>query len=375
MTRRHLLGAAACAFVALGVACVDLFHSTDFETLCKRSPTDPQCAPTAADAGADVVETGVDAAVVVVHPDFCAWTSAEAKTQALRACAWLGACEAPMGESAFGQCVIRAQLAFDCGANPYLRPVGAADAFWGCMATAASCSAVDRCVFPGGPQDCNAVPSGSFTACATLGPNKGVRVKCGNPVAGPAVGIEPCVMLGQSCSNEDSSNATCSGALGYDTCTTSTCSGSNAVDCATKGTRKLDVGVDCALLGASRCVDGDAGPVCAPVAAPAMCTGDTAPSCNGTVSSTCVGGKEIHVNCNILGLPCDVTSAAPPAYDPAAACTKVGASGACVDSDTCNGNVVQSCGRGLLFQVDCASVGLGPCAVDANGHAACGRVP
>jgi hypothetical protein len=89
----------------------------------------------------------------------------------------------------------------------------------------------------------------------------------------------------------------------------------------------------------------------------------------------CVGGKEIHVNCSLLGLPCDVTSAVPPAYDPAAACTKVGASGACVDADTCNGNVVQSCGRGLLFQVDCTSLGLGPCAVDANGHAACGRVP
>ena len=42
----------------------------------------------------------------------------EAQQHALHACTWLGACETPMGNNAFGPCYFRALLAYDCAANP-----------------------------------------------------------------------------------------------------------------------------------------------------------------------------------------------------------------------------------------------------------------
>ena len=165
MRSRTLLVLASCAFVVLGLACVDLFHDTDFDTLCTTSPADPACASDAATAPDVVVEATVDA--TVPHPDFCAWTSSQARDQAMRACAWLGACEGAIGESSFGACTIDAQLAYDCSLTPALRPRGIVDAFWACLATVKSCGDVDRCVFPGGVQDCNLVTSGSFSGTST----------------------------------------------------------------------------------------------------------------------------------------------------------------------------------------------------------------
>ena len=88
MKRRHVLVAASGAFVVLGLACVDLFHGTDFETLCTRSPNDPSCG-----GESGVLPDVIDASALdaqVPHPDFCAWSSTQARAEALRACAWLG---------------------------------------------------------------------------------------------------------------------------------------------------------------------------------------------------------------------------------------------------------------------------------------------
>lgn len=366
MTSRHrwFLPAAASSFVVLGLACVDLFHGTEFETLCIHSPDDPACT---GDAAIDV-----DAAAEAAprpHPDFCAWSSSEARKQALRACAWLGACEGPLGEAVFGPCAVRAQLAYDCKAAPSVRPQGAVDEFWGCLATVRSCGDVDGCVFPGGVQSCVAVPTGSSSACGTLAGNTATRLKCAGP-AGRAVGVEPCVMLGKTCAAESTSVASCVGSLGF-TCATTGCSGTKAVDCRTAGTRKLDRGVDCAGYGAGACVDGAGGPACKGGPTAPSCSTDPAPRCNADLLTTCIDGRDVQIDCTKLGLRCDVSQAVA-LYDPAAGC--VDRPGACSGPDKCVGNKLQSCARGSVYEVDCADVGLGPCKIDASGNGACSRL-
>lgn len=366
MRARDVLVITGGAFVTFGIACVDLFHGTDFETLCSRSPDDPQCVGDAATLRDVVVETPVDARRP--HPDFCAWTSAEARLQALRACAWLGACEGPLGESAFGPCVVHAQLAYDCTANPSLRPRGETDELWSCLATATTCSDVDQCVFPAGAEPCRAVASGSFTACGSKA-NRAVRLRCANPLEGRAAGVEPCAMLARTCSTEDQSAAACSGTTGF-SCTRSDCVGTSAVDCNPAGTRTFDRGIDCAKVGAGACVQSDAGPVCAASLGATSCTAERTPKCDGEVATACVAGSDIRVDCSVLGLPCD-DSLPIAAYDPAAACARrAGAADFCSAPDTCTGTRLQSCGRGTLQEVDCTSVGLGGCK-EANGRAAC----
>lgn len=372
MSRRSALAITSCAFVVLGLACVDLFHSTDFETLCTRSPNDPECGGSGDAAPDGNSDGGSDADAARPHPDFCAWSSSEARVQAVRACAWLGACEGPLGESAFGPCVVRAQLAFDCGATPSLRPRGAVDAFWGCLATVKSCGDVDGCVFPAGVQDCVAVPVGSSSACGTLAANAAVRLKCAGP-AGRAAGVEPCVMLGQTCSPEDPSTSRCSGTRGF-ACIVNECAGASLIDCTSAGVRLLDRGIDCAGYGGGGCLAGDAGLFCTPGdRATTACPVQAAPACDGPGVTSCVGGKEIRVACDRLGLPCDVSQAVAP-YDPTAACVDRDA-GACSPAapDTCIGDTLESCGRGALYQVSCGTVGLDKCKIDGSGRGSCTR--
>jgi hypothetical protein len=377
MRRRNVLVVTGLAFVAFGIACVDLFHDTDFETLCTRTPSDPQCG---GDAGrADVaVETGVDARRP--HPDFCKWSSAEARVQALRACAWLGACEGPLGEetpgNVLGPCAIRAQLAYDCTANPALRPAGDTDELWSCLATAKTCGDVDQCVFPAGLEPCKAVPTGVFFACGAL--QGAPRIRCERPVEGRATGVEPCALRGKTCTRENESRAECTGSQGY-TCTTTGCVGNAAVDCEPVGTSTRDRGIDCRNVGDGTCVpsDGGAAPACAPSRDAAPCAVDTPPACvadDAGIVASCVAGKEIRVNCSFLGLPCD-DSKAIPAYDPAAACRIPAGAGVCTDdSDKCVGTRLQSCGRGAPYEVDCVSVGLAGCKAE-GGRAACAPPP
>lgn len=368
MRSRTLLVLASCSFVVLGLACVDLFHDTDFETLCTTSPSDPACGGDSAVAADVVVEATVDASVP--HPDFCAWTSSEARDQAKRACAWLGACEGAIGESSFGACTIDAQLAYDCTLTPALRPREGVDAFWACLATVKSCGDVDRCVFPGGVQDCVAVPTGSSSACGTK-LNDSVRLECSGP-AGRARGVEPCTMVGKTCSPEDTSTATCAGALAF-ACTKNACSGTSRVDCRAAGTRMLDRGTDCAGTGAGRCVMGDAGPYCGLGSGTTACLLDTPLKCDGNnIVTGCIGGATLRLDCGVLGLNCNVSQLT--SIDPTGACMITGAGSCASGTDTCQSDtLLHSCGRGAFFDVDCASVGLGKCAVNVAGHGACAR--
>ena len=364
MRSRNILVVASVAFVAFGMACVDLFHSTDFETLCTRTPSDLQCGSDAATLPDVIPDVAVDARKP--HPDFCAWSSPEARQQALRACAWLGACEGPLGESALGPCVIRAQLAYDCTANSSLRPAGASADFWTCLAGVKTCDEVDECVFPSGVNRCASVATGSFTACGKG--NETTRLRCARPEGGRASGVEPCAMLGQTCSKEDETSASCGGTSGFD-CTTTHCAGTSAVDCNIAGARPFDNGVDCANVGSGACVPAEAGPPsCAPGKKASACDADHEPQCTGDTVTACIGGKELSINCRKLGLPCDVSGIVPP-YDLGAACIQR-AGQLCTSADGCTGATLHSCGRGAEYTVDCLSVGLGTCD-SAKGRAAC----
>lgn len=369
---RSSLGRAS-TFVAASAAlfaCVDLFHATDFDTLCTASPTDPACQrQTEADAATRPdAATRADARdAAPERVDFCAWNRQAALDHAVRACAWLGACEGPLGESAFGPCVVRAQLAFNCAATPTLRPVGAAAAFWRCLATVSSCADVDRCVFPDAVQQCIAVNGGVSDVCGTNG-NAGLRIRCSGP-AGRATAIEPCIMMGKACIADGPSLAQCGGPKGF-SCVASGCAGTAAVDCSSDAQFTVDRGVDCAGYGAGACAASDAGATCTPGRDAGTCSDDSPPACDRSTAKMCANGKETRVDCAELGLTCDVSEPVA-AYDLASACVNRNAS-ACNEPDSCaRGATIGSCARGARFSVSCAAVGLGACRLNAEGRAAC----
>jgi len=199
--RARVLGLLAVASTTLGaglMACIDLFHSTsDVLTACQLDAQAPGCGK----------EAGVDAST-----NFCDWTDDVARQHAAHACAWLGACESPLGRNAFGSCMFQALLAYDCAANPNHPVKGKTHDLWDCLSQATSCGAVNACVFPQGPQACG---GGPFVTCATQdgGFNADVRVEC-LADKDPANG-ENCALWGQTCGG-DLSLGVCGGSAGRD---------------------------------------------------------------------------------------------------------------------------------------------------------------
>jgi len=379
MRRRPLaLATSAVAFVMGGIACVDLFHSTDFETLCSTRPSDARCVSDGA-SGPDVVSEGGNGPRPP-HPNYCAWSSERARSEAMRACVWLGACDGPFEQSAFGPCVVRAQLAFDCQANPDLRPAGATDDFWSCLATVRSCGDVDRCVFPSGAvEKCVEISSGTFNACGNG--NTSAHVNCAAPGLGRPVGVEPCAMRGKTCSRIDIHSASCTGTRDENdsgvNCTTSKCKGTSAIACRS-GPDALDDGFDCASQGGT-CIIVAGAPACTSPKG-AACAVASPPTCDADKKkvTACVGGHEVSVDCSLLyahtaadGFGCDVSKlAGADVYDLTAAC--VASASTCTDEETCTGTSITSCGRGVAQTFDCGSAGLGACRKNsATGKVAC----
>lgn len=344
--RRLALVLASAAFV---VACVDLFHGTDFTTLCTGD--EDACAPVV-DATADVPLQEVPLL------DFCAWDSAEARARAEHTCAWLGACEGAAAGSTYGLCMTRALEAYDCRYNPGLRPAGVTHALWSCLAalpTVTSCADVSRCLHGPTPPTCAAVASGggTFTACAPTGETV---LSCALPgQSSPPVASESCTLEGRRCS--DAGTATCVGVKRTSCGNNDTCDGTNAVRCRTENTSN-DVGLDCALRGGGACVASDAGVACTPIADAGACDAGAAVRCDDAgAAHSCVGGRDVVVDCTAVGRAC---TASPHPLDPAAACT---AAGTCSDdparpTETCTDGVIASCSRGELFTLDCARAGL-----------------
>jgi hypothetical protein len=361
---RGFLGAtllvAASGGAALAASSCDLFHSTNFATLCDVDPSAAPCTD---------AKTDFDAASPPAT-NFCDWTPATARTSAAHACAWLSACELPLGTNDFGPCMISALLAYDCSANASLPVTGALHAYWDVLWQARSCGDVDRAVFPGaGAAD--EVPvcdnGGGFTACGVAydgGDNSGVRVEC-DEAGTPARG-ENCVAQGRTCAN-----GSCVVAPSAAGCMTG-CAGTVFHECADGGE---DDGVDCAGFGAGSCATASGAEGCAGMAG-AACTPTAAIGCDGGVAQGCLAGTTASVDCNALtGQGSCNAGNASPGWDLSSAC--FADAGTCPpDSCADAGDVLVSCARGAAFTVSCSGATLGPCGavMTVDGlRAACGR--
>lgn len=220
------------------VACFDLFHSTsDLLSACQLDASTPACGPPSTDAGLD----------------FCAWSSIEAGQHAQHACAWLGACETPMGRNAFGSCMFEALLAFDCAANPNHRVAVKTHDLWECLVRVKSCADVDACVFPRGTQDC--ASAGDYTACGTAEGgtvnNFDVRLECtdGGSQPYPHAHGENCMLWGQTCTYGEAGAACTQDDAGPLQCSDDSCGGTAITGC--PGGASFTV--DCAQQGLGAC--------------------------------------------------------------------------------------------------------------------------
>ncbi|MBX3206120.1 MAG: hypothetical protein KF764_13705 [Labilithrix sp.] len=358
----------AASVFAGAAACVDLFHSTDFATLCAADPA--ACAPeTGAEAGADVV---TDARPDTARPlDFCDESPFVAYRRAARACGYLGACLGTSADSSFGACMIRALAAYDCAFNPSLRPRGANAALWECLWTVASCSDLSRCVFGTDAPPCPGGAESAFTACNLDGGS--VVVECGLPKV--ALGMSACALRGQTCARIDPSNSICAGRRGGACTGEARCEGSSAVVCKSAGGIDSDEGVDCAGYGDGRCARDDAGVACAPPARAGACapSASSAIACSdgGEVAESCVDGRAVKIDCAAIDMTCN--AAGVPTHDPFSACQTRGAGGTCATSeDECAGTSLRSCVRGASFELACTDVdGLGACTKAPGRNATC----
>jgi hypothetical protein len=371
--RRFTLALSAAAVVAGMAACVDLFHGTDFPTLCDQ------------DAAACVSDTGPAADATVVPDaaaegsapiDLCSGaTTTEARRRAEHACSYLGACLGPHDETRFGECVPRALAAYDCSFNPGLRPRGATAALWDCLWRASTCDAVALCVFGTPAPPCRSEP-GLYSACNLERNEDGgfdpgsVVVACHDSTV--ALGMNPCELRGRTCAKLDDSKSLCAGARGASCTVGPRCEGTFAVSCRSAAGIHADEGADCARFGAGRCVLDDAGAACAPASSAPSCSETAKVVCNdaGTAES-CVGGKAVAIDCAAIGQGCNADGVPP--VDPILACRSLDGAAPCSETeDDCDGGTLVSCVRGVRYTLRCADVpGLGACTKTAGRRAAC----
>jgi hypothetical protein len=355
---------ALCAGSALP-ACFDLLHSTaDVLTACEIDASHPGCST------ASKGET-----------DFCAFGHDEARRHALHACAWLGACESPIGNNAFGACYFRALMAYDCAANPDHPVRGRAHALWDCLQQVTTCGDVDTCVFGDTPRThCGTV--GTYTSCAEGDPE--VRVLCTDGGVAPyarAAGSENCAMWGQRC-------AAGGGGCSIDPTTLDCvpgCDPSGALHwCVAEadGGSAVDRGIDCATNGAMSCGGFPTAQealwvACRPQSDGAACTPDASAVCGSDGRAVmCPSGVRETLDCaTLMGstLACTAGALSPP-FDWTSPCSR--SPSACV-TDSCDGDELTSCERGAAFRVSCAAQHLGDCRMvtvepGAAPRAACG---
>lgn len=354
------------------VACFDLFHATDeLRTACEIDAAAGGC--------------------------LCAASHADARRLAEHACGWLGACETPMGDNAVGTCMLAALLAFDCEANPDHQVKGEQAVTWSCLAAATTCAEVDACLFPAGPPSC-ATP-GDYTACAPSSRsgagNGDVRVECidggaarghgGASLPPPHAHGEYCALWGKTCSqtNDPTTTGVCASTAVQD-CTQSECVGGSRVVWCANGT---NLGIDCAGWGAQTCggfpSSGNAEWIaCRPAGdSVGACAPTLEAGCSQGVASSCPTGVPEHLDCATLLGAAGGPSCHSGLLDPPFAWTSPCRIDppACA-GDACDGGVAIGCALGAAFSVDCASAGLGACAMrstdlGANQRAACTPPP
>lgn len=378
--RGQWLGILASSGTLVGAAaCVDLFHSTEFETLCTFDSDACDGGRDGSSEGGARADVGTDGAPEAPPPiDFCESSPSEARIFAQRACGWTGAClgvrqrALHAKEFTYAECFRRALAAYDCSFNPSLRPRGENARLWSCLTSVTSCASVEQCVFGNVAPSCN--QQGPFTACNAK-ENGSVVIECGSTTR--ALGMEACALEGRVCTRVDDSTALCTGALAA-ACKTATprCAGTSLVTCKKAGGIDWDEGFDCATVGDGRCVLDDAGPACAPQVDASACDVATssAPTCaDGGIVERCVQGNSTRIACAALEQGCDATKAV--VADPLSACVEVGTSPCTENEDQCAGGLLSSCAGGTKYILDCKAMGLGACSKPTDRHAACGAPP
>lgn len=374
MRVRLLLAASAAIAVVTVGACVDLFHGTDFATLCEREPASAACG----DVQHATPDGGDDAAPA--ETDFCALTAGEVDALARRSCAYLGACAGAMDDSAFGPCVEQARFVMDCRANPSYRPTGDVEEAWRCLSRASSCAAVDACVFGGPPPTCDTGDGGAAFVSCGRGGAVDVRVDCTVDGERPSA-VDVCALHGRRCETTRGGVSRCASGAPEACATLGAygCVGSSIVDC--RGDAGVDHGVDCSGFGAGGCVTSPSGnAACAPVADAPNCSASPL-QCTGNVVRGCVQGRQVTLNCSDFGLTCvsgvyptqeislpDGGARSAPLYDPRSFCVTPEC-----QTDRCDekGNL-EACVFGRVTQVDCRALDLGACTTK-NGRASCGK--
>jgi hypothetical protein len=345
----------ACALSG-AVACVDLFHST-----------------------ADVLDKCEIDAASCRPLDFCALPAQTAEGLAEHACAWLGACELPVGGNAFGPCMVEARLALDCHINPNHPVIGTTHALWECLAQVQTCDAVRQCILPGPAPICS--KDAGATSCVSAGSGTAI-VAC----EGGTAFVENCALWGQSC-DPSASPAVCgAGAGGGLACGPDGVPEDGAPGSCDPHTKKVywcgamgEVGFDCSGSGTGKCGifptldSAPSWPACLPES-DAACQATGSVSCAGDVATSCPAGLTETIDCARLlgaGGSCSDAGLAPP-FDLTSSCL-----GGEACQEGCQGSTLIGCARGARFVTDCGAVGLGGCRQvtttgdGAGPHAAC----
>jgi hypothetical protein len=357
---------ASLVFAAAAIACIDLFHSTDFPTLCEKDASIEACAaPVPTTTPAPDAEAGTPPPPT----DFCKWTPAQARAYAEHACAWLGACAGPMGDNALGPCMFRALQVYDCRINPtrLVRP-GPMHDYWDCLWQAKSCDAVKRCIVANVPI-CEG--AGVYTACV---PDTSVRVRC-DLKNGPPSMLESCVGESRVCTPISTAEAQCTGGAGK-ACTLSGCNGTQLNFC----DGGVDRGIDCASFGAGDCVVTSAGPGCKPAGTPPTCTASNVVDCDGGVAYGCPVGFVERVDCKGLSAGRCEGNVGDRIYDLARACSVDAGADASTCEERCagatGGETATGCFQGQSYTITCQEQGLRPCELRTNefrvNRAVCG---
>jgi hypothetical protein len=394
-----VVAGSACAFFG----CVDLFHSTSFETLCDLDANAPGCLGSREgglsdrstnphhdaagdhvehDAGADTRSPHDSGHDVAAPPtDFCSWSLMDVESHAAHACTWLAACAGNVGQNQFGTCYELALLAYGCAANPNQQVHGPVHAYWDALWQVTTCAEVRAAIFTGG------VP----TTCVS---------------AGPACGSGSAASIAITCSDASVSSAQYCPAQGY-TCASGACFVDNPASCGADAappscagntlhacrnvvgqSQATDVGKDCTHFGAGACVvDNDAGVAgCAPNDAGAPC----APSIHGSCSEDdggghplargCATGVTETVDCSQFGAvnPSSancVTDAAAPSIELPAACfipSINGGSTAPACSAGGAGFTAYAGPSGVTTVLSCTALGLADCET-TQGYPGCTR--
>lgn len=370
--RTHIVGVSGLFIVSVTVsaACTDLFHGTDFQTLCERELDNPQCL---SDSGPDIPDTAGKADADAALPEgLCTEDKAAALATSRLVCARLGVKMGPLGNSAYGECLFQALRVYDCAVDRQHPPLGARKAYFECLKRAQSADDFSVCLYGTSLRACP-TQTQSSTECGfdTIDPlEKDVpftRLRYACSGTSPKAELaESCISAGQRCASVGTGLTVCAGIAGAN-CSANGCKGTHLQRC--RGVS--DIGRDCALEGGGACVQGPVSTEasCAPLASATTkpCSVSRIVTCaGGGVATTCPSGKEETLDCTRMGLSCGL----PGATELADACTAMPGS-ACVPS--CKGDVLLDCMHGAEVGFDCKAANMGTCELVSVGSSSLPR--